>query len=80
MINSFSGSEEWSHALMVHAINGDQSFVSSGSFRYVFPFALMDFFEQLDIVIDDSLGDDGVQMCETLEDGVMGHVESAINE
>lgn len=58
-INSFTGGVEWSHSLMlmVHAVTGHRFFISSDIFRFVFPFVLMDFFEQRQLINDDDLHD-----------------------
>jgi len=52
-INSFSGAHEWSHALMVYAITGNRSFISSHNFWYIFPYALMEFMKSADENIDE---------------------------
>jgi len=38
-VNSFSGAREWSHVLMVYAIAGHRSFMSSDTFWYKSPVA-----------------------------------------
>ncbi|KAG1691106.1 hypothetical protein DVH05_027181 [Phytophthora capsici] len=40
-VNAFSGSTEWSHSLMAYALAGNRSYLSSGSFWYVFPYPLV---------------------------------------
>ncbi|OWZ23122.1 LOW QUALITY PROTEIN: hypothetical protein PHMEG_0002044 [Phytophthora megakarya] len=46
-VNSFSGGHEWSHSLMVHAITGHRSFLSSDKFWYIFPYSLMQYVNDL---------------------------------
>lgn len=80
-INSFSGADEWSHALKVHAITSHRSFISSDIFRFVFLYVLMEFFEHVDTKTYESVLTEGdLHGCETNEDKVYDQVEDAIEE
>ena len=47
-VNIFSGSHEWSHSLMVYAITGNRSFVSSDTFCYIYPYTFVEYFRAVD--------------------------------
>jgi hypothetical protein len=46
-VNTFSGSHQWSMALMASALLGNKSIVSSELFRYVFPHANVSYVNSL---------------------------------
>jgi hypothetical protein len=63
-VNSFSGGHEWSHSLMVYAITGHISFLSSDTFWYVFPFQLVKYAQGLSSArssVNTDFGDDSVE-------------------